>query len=86
MPKGFKCPSCGKSSGIYEKGIYRCGNAACSSIWWGPFDKPSAGKPRKGYACCQCGSQTLHEVAKIQGVTVWRCSTCAATLLECTSE
>lgn len=82
MAKGYKCPTCSKFSGVYANGVHRCTNEACSSIWWGPFDKPSAGEPRKGYRCRQCDRQTVHPVAKMQGITIWRCSTCAATLLE----
>lgn len=82
MARGFKCPTCGHLSGNYEKGAYRCTFKGCASIWWGPFDKPSAGKPRKGYKCHQCKQQTVHPVAEMNDISIWRCSTCGATLLE----
>jgi ribosomal protein L37AE/L43A len=82
MPRGYKCPNCGAMQGKYENGQYVCGNKSCGSIWWGPFDKPSAGEPRKGYKCHQCEKQTVHPVGTLKDIAIWRCSTCGATQLE----
>ena len=82
MGKGYKCPTCGNQTGIYENGHYQCSDRNCSSIWWGPFDQPVAGEKRKGYKCPHCNRQTVHPVANLAKVAVFRCSTCACTLLE----
>lgn len=82
MTKGYQCPNCEKYSGEYKNGSYQCTNEECLAIWWGPFDKPSAGERRKGYKCFHCGRQTVHPVGQIGSVKIWRCSTCAATQLE----
>lgn len=82
MAKGYKCPTCNKQICKYENGHYQCTDADCSAIWWGPFDKPSAGEKGKGYKCPQCKKQTVHYVASIGNVNVYRCSTCAVTWLE----
>jgi ribosomal protein L37AE/L43A len=82
MAKGYRCPTCGKQSGQYRNGSYQCNDKKCSALWWGPFNKPSAGEKRKGFACFQCGRKTVHPVAKLGSVDVYRCSTCGASLLE----
>ena len=82
MAKGYKCPSCGGQTGRFENGHFQCTEKECNSIWWGPFDQPSAGEKRKGFKCPHCLKQTVHPVAELAKIKVWRCSTCASTLLE----
>ena len=82
MAKGNKCPACGHEKGNYEKGAYHCGNQDCGAIWWGPFDRPHAGQPRKGYACFHCGAHTLHPLGQVRDVAVWRCSICGSVQVE----
>jgi|CXWL01.1.fsa_nt_gi DNA-directed RNA polymerase subunit RPC12/RpoP len=82
MSRGYKCPTCSEMKGAYENGHYVCGNKSCGAIWWGTFDKPSAGEPRKGYKCHQCGKQTVHPMGVLNKVALWRCSTCGAAQLE----
>lgn len=79
MARGHRCPECCKLSGKYEKGAYHCGR--CGSIWWSPFDQPSAGGPRKGYKCTTCGNQTIHPQGTVAKAKVWRCSVCATTMV-----
>jgi len=81
MAKGSKCPECKKSQSIFEKGAYHCGNKKCGAIWWSAFDRPSAGEKRKGYECDSCGKQTIHPIGIVVGAKVWRCSTCAFTII-----
>jgi len=82
MPKGIKCPECGKFNSTYEKGAYHCGNKQCGAVWWTAFDKPSAGTKRKGYTCESCGKQTVHPIADVAQARIWRCSTCATTIVK----
>lgn len=79
MARGYKCPECGKFAGTYKKGAYHCGS--CNSIWWSAFDRPSAGTPRKGYTCPTCGNLTIHPTGTVANAKVWRCSTCAVTMI-----
>ncbi len=80
MPKRTHCDTCKGEMAVYENGVWRCEN--CSKIWWGPFDKPHAGRKQKGQWCSQCDSNTLQLVATISDVNVFRCSRCGSTLLE----
>jgi hypothetical protein len=82
MAKGYKCPTCKSQTGEYSRGAYHCGNPHCETVTWGPFDKPSAGEPRKGYACWNCEGQTLHPIAKVAEAEVYRCSVCGTTHVE----
>ena len=81
MAKGYKCPECGNSTGKYSKGAYHCSTNTCRAVWWSTFDKPSAGTQRKGYKCKSCGNQTVHPVATVASARIWRCSTCATTIV-----
>lgn len=81
MAKGAYCPECGKQTGQFNKGNYQCSREECGAVWWTAFDKPSAGKPRKGYKCSCCGNQTVHPVATVAGAKIWRCSVCATTIV-----
>ncbi len=81
MAKGNKCPECGKNQARYEKGALHCGNKSCGSVSWTAFDKPSAGEKRKGYECGACGKQTVHPIGVVAQAKIWRCSTCAATIV-----
>jgi len=81
VSKGSKCPECNKSTGAYDKGAYHCQNEKCGSIWWTQFDKPSAGAKRKGYTCHICSKMTVHPLGIVSGAKLWRCSTCAVTIV-----
>lgn len=78
----FKCPTCNQRTAVEENGLYRCSDEECGAIWWGPFDRPYAGKKQKGYKCPNCTRQTIHPVGEISKVTVYRCSSCGAAILE----
>jgi len=82
MAKGYKCPTCEGNIGKYENGCYICTDEDCGAIWWGPFDQPSAGEKGKGHKCPHCQRQTVHLVATLNEIKIWRCSTCAATQIE----
>lgn len=81
MSKGSKCPECNKNKAVYERGANHCQNTHCGTIWWTQFDKPSAGTKRKGYTCQICGKMTVHPLGVVAGAKVWRCSTCATTIV-----
>ena len=76
---GMKCPSCGRKKASYENGALQC--AGCGTMCWTTFDRPSAGKPRKGWTCFNCGGMTIHPVGKVADAEVWRCSTCGTTFV-----
>jgi len=78
--KGYTCPECGKAVGKHEKGAFHC--PSCKTVWWGAFDRPSAGQPRKGYKCKSCGNQTVHPLATVASAKIWRCSVCASTIVK----
>jgi ribosomal protein L37AE/L43A len=86
MAKGFACPECGSQTAQHEKGAYHCGNAECGIIWWTAFDKPAAGVKRKGFTCFSCARMTMHPIGVVAGAEIWRCSTCAATIIASQSE
>lgn len=79
--KGKKCPECNKSQAVEERGANHCKNPACGAIWWSPFAAPTAGQSRKGYECTWCARQTVHPIGIVGSAKIWRCSTCAATLV-----
>lgn len=81
MAKGYKCPNCESHSGKYDNGHFQCTDKGCATAWWGPFDRPYAGEKRKGFKCFHCGKSTSHPVATISKVGIWRCSTCASTVV-----
>jgi ribosomal protein L37AE/L43A len=78
--KGSKCPSCGQYKMHLRRGVWRC--AGCKALCWTLFDRPYAGKPRKGYKCYNCERQTVHPLGRVKGADVWRCSTCGTTLVD----
>lgn len=78
---GYKCPECERQTAVKERGAFHCQNDACGVVWWGPFDKPSAGQKRRGYTCHHCKSSTSHPIANVEGATIWRCSTCSTTVV-----
>lgn len=81
--KGFRCPSCKELKGDYtNNGYFQC--RQCNSIWWTTFDRPVAGEKGPGKECSECGNQTLHLVAEMKKVQVFRCSTCAFSILKYT--
>jgi len=82
VAKGTKCPTCEGQTGVFENGRYQCSNSLCSTVWWSAFDPPTAGYPRKGYRCNNCANQTVHPVAEISNVNIFRCSTCGSAILE----
>ena len=77
--RGQKCPNCNKYAGVIDKGVTTCGK--CRAIWWSPFDRPAAGRPRRGFTCINCGQMKMHPVGVIENTEAWRCSVCGATLL-----
>lgn len=79
MAKGYGCPGCEQQKGKYENGHYQCSD--CRTIWWTPFDRPSAGEKGKGEKCPHCRKQTVHAVADIADVKVYRCSICATSII-----
>jgi hypothetical protein len=81
MPERTHCINCEEFTAVYKNGVYQCERSECQSIYWGPFDKPHAGRRRKGETCFHCEGSTLHPVAQISNVEVWRCSVCGATHL-----
>lgn len=84
MPKGNKCAACGRSTAVFDRGAYHC--KSCESIWWTSFDKPAAGEKRKGYACISCGKCTIHPLGTVASAKIWRCSTCAMTMVTPTAK
>lgn len=83
---GYRCPTCEESKAKYENGHYVCQNDDCGAIWWGAFDKPSAGSPGRGYPCKHCQRNTLHWTGQIDSVHIYRCSICGFAQLESSSE
>lgn len=81
MARGYTCPECGNYTGRYRQGAYHCSTKACGAVWWTAFDKPSAGTSRKGSRYQTCGNQTMHPVTSVADAFLYRCSTCATTLL-----
>lgn len=81
MAKGYECPECRKFTGRYAKGAYHCSGAKCGAVWWSAFDRPSAGAKRKGHKCMSCSNHTMHPVATVAAAEIWRCSTCATTVV-----
>lgn len=78
--KGSKCPTCESFTLRESNGVWEC--SSCASVCWTAFDRPSAGKPRKGYGCGNCGNNTVHPVCEVGGATIWRCSVCGWALVE----
>ncbi len=78
----YKCPECKKRTAKYDKGAYICTNSSCRTIWWSAFDKPAAGKSRRGFNCGTCGNGTVHPLATLDTINIWRCSKCATTTIK----
>ena len=79
MPKGNKCPACGKLT-FHESGPYfEC--SSCKAIgWWSTPGAPGGGK---GSKCQSCSQQTMHQIYAPgnKNVTITFCSRCKATII-----
>ncbi len=78
--KGYKCFHCGNHTMRKHRGVWRCDS--CNSIEWSAFERPIAGKPRKGFRCINCRGQTVHPIGRVASAYVSRCSVCGYTYVE----
>jgi hypothetical protein len=78
--KGGHCSCRGRNMTQKWCVVQRCRN--CRSMWWSQFDRPSMGRPRKGFACHTCDNNRVHPLGKVSDASVYRCSACGTTYVD----
>lgn len=78
MPgKGAWCPDCERYTMVLRRDVLRCRN--CHGLRWTPFDRPEAGRSKKGSTCHHCHNQTVHLIGVVSDAEVRRRSICGVT-------
>ena len=75
MPKGSKCSFCGELTFHVDNSESFSECSTCGFVGWRVGAPVYPGKG-KGFRCVNCGKHTLHFLAEVTDVEMFRCSIC----------